>query len=161
MELEASRGTESIETWTVSTELHNRVDWVIGIVEKWWLVNPFRWQLVARTITSDRTVYNSSLSFSLEFVDMISLGRNYQEAINLSFVSPRLHLNILNTEKMLQFGAKNSRRACGVSFQRKRLIVNLYSLSCPVCYLFNHNVNIYSLYLIPTLLIICYIIVII
>ena len=43
-----------------------------------------------RTITSDRTVYKrSSLSFSSEFVGMISLDRNYWEVINL------LHFNII------------------------------------------------------------------
>ena len=33
------------------------------------------------------------------------MDRNYSEVINLSFVSPGLHLNILlKTENMLQFG---------------------------------------------------------
>ena len=31
--------------------------------------------------------------------------------MNLSFVLPGLHFNILETEEMLQFGGKNSRRA--------------------------------------------------
>ena len=37
----------------------------------------------------------------------------------LSFVSSGLHLNVLNSGKMLQFGTKDSRRA----FQRKRSIL--------------------------------------
>ena len=55
------------------------------------------WRLTAcagnwlRTITSDRTVHNnSSLSFSFELVDIISLDRNYWEVINLLFVLPGL-----------------------------------------------------------------------
>ena len=48
-----------------------------------------------RTMTSDRTAYNnSSLSTSFELVGVTSLDRNYQEATNLSFVLPVLHLNI-------------------------------------------------------------------
>ena len=38
---------------------------------------------------------------------MISLDRNYQGVINLLFVLPRLYLNILKTEKILQLGTKN------------------------------------------------------
>ena len=54
----------------------------------------------SRTITSDRTVYNDSSLSSM------SLDRNYQEVINLPFVSPGLHSDILKTEKMLHFGTK-------------------------------------------------------
>ena len=54
---------------------------------------------------------NSSLSSSFELVGIISLDGNCQEVINLSFVLPGLHLNILETEKMLQFGTRGSRRA--------------------------------------------------
>ena len=43
--------------------------------------------------------------------------------INLSFVLPGLHLNIVKTEKMLQFGIKNSLDVRGMSFQRERLSV--------------------------------------
>ena len=43
--------------------------------------------------------------------------------INLSLVSPGLQLNILKTEKMLQFGAKNFQRTWHViPALRKRLI---------------------------------------
>ena len=42
---------------------------------------------------------------------MISLDGNYQEVISLSFVLPGLRSNIRETEKMLQFGTKNSQRA--------------------------------------------------
>ena len=37
--------------------------------------------------------------------------RNYWEVINLLFILPGLYLNILKTEKILQFWAKYSRRA--------------------------------------------------
>ena len=39
---------------------------------------------------------------------MIPLDGNYQEAMDLllSFVLPGLHINTLETEKMLQFGTK-------------------------------------------------------
>ena len=43
-------------------------------------LTPLRWQLVARTITSGRTVQNNSslsLSFFFELVGTISLDRNY------------------------------------------------------------------------------------
>ena len=48
------------------------------------------------------------ISFSFELVGAISPDRNYEEVINLSFASPGLRLDILETEKMLQFGTKNS-----------------------------------------------------
>ena len=51
---------------------------------------------------------------------MILLDRNYQQVINLSFISSGLHINILETEKMLQFG-KEILDVRGMSFQRKRL----------------------------------------
>ena len=41
---------------------------------------------------------------------MTSLDRNDREVTNLSLVLPGLHLNILETEKILQFGTKNSQR---------------------------------------------------
>ena len=53
-------------------------------------------------------MYNdSSLSSSSGLVGTISLDRNDQEVIGLSFVLPGLHLNTLETEKMLQFGGEN------------------------------------------------------
>ena len=36
----------------------------------------------------------------------ISLDRNYREVINLSFILPGLYLNVLETEKILQFWNK-------------------------------------------------------
>ena len=49
-------------------------------------LNTLRWQLVARTITSDRTAYNnSSLSSAFELVGTISLDRNYSQVIYHSF----------------------------------------------------------------------------
>ena len=47
--------------------------------------------------------------FLFELVGTISLDRNYWEVINLLFVLPGLYLNILETEKILQFW-DNSRR---------------------------------------------------
>ena len=41
---------------------------------------------------------------------MISLDRNYRQVMNLLFVLPELYLNILETEEMLQFWDKISRR---------------------------------------------------
>ena len=70
---------------------------------------------------------NRTLSLSFEPVGTTSLDRNYQEVINLSFVLPRLHLNILKTEEiLLLWGKKFS------SFQRKRLNVEAkcLELSC-------------------------------
>ena len=67
-------------------------------------------------MTKSYTV-SSSLSFSSELVDMISLDRNYCDVINLLFVLPGLYLNILKTEKILQFWDKKF----STSFQRKRL----------------------------------------
>ena len=64
--------------------------------------------------------YTTVRRFLFELAGMnMSLDRNYRDVINLSFVLPGLHLNIVETEKMLQHGIKNSRR--GTSFQRKRL----------------------------------------
>ena len=75
-------------------------------------INPLALATGSRTITSDRIIHkNSSLSFPFQLVDTISLDRNYSEVINVSFVLPGLHLNILKTERMLQFGMKNTRRA--------------------------------------------------
>ena len=75
----------------------------------------------ARTITSDRIVYNnSSLSFPFKLVGMISLGRNYWQVINLLFALPGLYLNILKTEKILQFLGRKILNVCDTSFQRKR-----------------------------------------
>ena len=77
---------------------------------------PLCW-LVARTITSDRTVHdNSSPSFSFELVGTISLDRNYKKNQFISFVLPWLRLDVLETEKMLQFGRKNSRHWRGTLF---------------------------------------------
>ena len=79
------------------------------------------WRLTAcagnwlRTVTSDRTVHNnSSLSFSFELVDIISLDRNYWEVINLLFVLPGLENITILEERVLDVR--------GTSFQRKRLI---------------------------------------
>ena len=56
------------------------------------------------TSRSDRHATQWFVAFiSLELVGMMSLDRNYQEIINLSFVSSELRLNIFRTEKMLQF----------------------------------------------------------
>ena len=41
----------------------------------------------------------------------MSLDRNYQEVLNLLFVSPGLHFTVLKTEKILQFWGKYSPRA--------------------------------------------------
>ena len=49
---------------------------------------------------------NPSISFPFELVRTISLDGNDYEVIDLSFVLPGLHLNILETEKMLQFRDK-------------------------------------------------------
>ena len=70
-------------------------------VARGWTICADNW---LRTITSDRTVYNNlSLSFSFELVDIISLDRNYWDIINWLFVLPGLYLNIVKTEKILQF----------------------------------------------------------
>ena len=58
-----------------------------------------------RTITSDQTMCTIIRRFLFELVG-ISLDRNYREAINLLFVLPGLCLNILKTEKILQFWDK-------------------------------------------------------
>ena len=51
--------------------------WTTRAKETTSLVNPLRWQLVPRTITSDRAVYNnSSLSLSFQLVDTTSSDRN-------------------------------------------------------------------------------------
>ena len=60
----------------------------------------------ARTITSDRAVFNNSspfFSFS-KLVGVTSSDRNYSEATNLSFLLPGLHLKLgkcCNLQKML------------------------------------------------------------
>ena len=66
--------------------------------------------------------------------------------MDLLFILPGLYLNILKTEKMLQFGEQKILDVRGASFQRKRLniveymmIVNFYAfkrnliLICPLC----------------------------
>ena len=59
---------------------------------------------------------------------MISLDRNYEEIINLSFVSPGLHLNTLNTEKMCNLGQKILViPARGVKDARKKPVVHVSS----------------------------------
>ena len=77
----------------------------------------------SRTITSDQTVYNNlSLSFSFELVGTTSLYRNYWEVINLLFALPiSLYLDILKTQKILQFLGQNILDVIGTSFQHKRL----------------------------------------
>ena len=76
-----------------------------------------------RTITSDRIVYNCFVAFFSFWtrVGTISLDRNYWEVINLLFPLPGLYLNILRTEKTLQFSGQTILGVRGASFQRKRL----------------------------------------
>ena len=67
-----------------------------------------RWMALAtglRTVTSDRTVYNNLplFIFSFDVVGMLSPDRNYRLVINLFFVLSGLYLDVLKTEKMLQF----------------------------------------------------------
>ena len=81
---------------------------------------------------------NSPLSFFLLDLSVrYQLDRNYSEVINSSFVLPRLHLNILETEEM----QKNSRRAwhrrlrilrilrfCNIFVKKKKKKVKFYSV---------------------------------
>ena len=46
------------------------------------------------------------LFLTISLVGIVSLDRNYQEVINLSFVLPGLYLK---TERMLQFGNSSAR----------------------------------------------------
>ena len=63
-------------------------------------------------MTEPYTIIIRRFLFLLNLVGVISLDRNYQVVINLSFVLPGLHLNILKTEKMVAiWGTKSSRRA--------------------------------------------------
>ena len=57
------------------------------------------------------TVYNKIRRFLFKIVGTISLDRNDREVTNLLFVLPGLYLNILKTEKILQF--------CDTSFQKE------------------------------------------
>ena len=61
---------------------------------------------------------NSSFSFPFKLVDTISLDRNYVRGNKLivCFVTFKLHLNMLETEKTVAIWDKN-----GMSFQSKRL----------------------------------------
>ena len=61
-----------------------------------------------RTVTSDQTVYTIIRRFLFLLNRSIRYHwiRNYWKVINLLFVLPRLYLNILRTEKMLQFRDK-------------------------------------------------------
>ena len=64
---------------------------------------------------------NSSLSLNSSVDDITGeklLRRNDQEVINLPFVSPGSHLNMIKTEKNVAIWDK-----IGTSFQRKRLIL--------------------------------------
>ena len=70
-----------------------------------------RWQLIADHNERPNRI-TIIRRFLFELVG-ISLDRNYSEVINLLFVLPGLHLNILETDENIAtfFGTKNSRRA--------------------------------------------------
>ena len=73
-----------------------------------------RWQLVSRTVTSDRALYdNSSLSIRTRRYDIAytEVDRDHHwEVINLLLVLPGLHLNTLETERMSQFGTRKKKK---------------------------------------------------
>ena len=81
-----------------------------------------------RTVTSDQ--YTINRRFLFEFVGTISLDRNYREVINLLFVLPGLYLNILKTEKILQFWDKRFSTCVARHSSAKGLSK---STSCAVC----------------------------